>query len=318
MGKTNGLFGWALSAALCLASAGPGTACAFHGYSPNPTLIDVLLATEQAVIARAPRGGAGHYITVETLAGPDVPEIPLRVAPTTRALLAGRPTATVLLARDGAYGPWLEIAVLDESYRTLLTRVMRQQSDLLLDGDKKRLRLFATLLNDRNPDIRRLALQELDRAPYWDIKAQHLPPVQNLRQDLESGDADLTPIRILLAGLSGDRAYTGYLSAQLDRAIAQDLPYLGAYATALIELEGQAAVRDILARAKAEGLSITTRERLLQALAIQYKTAPSATRRDITRGVTDLVRHAPELAEVAMRQFGFQSRRSLAQSGPQR
>lgn len=319
MGKKNWLLGWILSGALGLGLAEGAKACAFHGYTPNPTLIDVLLTTEQVVIARPASPGSNRYKLVETLAGPEVSNIPITVDPATRALLDGKPSSTVLLARDGSYGPWLEIAILDDRYRKFVTGVLQQQSELRLGGDKKRLRLFATLVNDQNPDIRRLALRELDRAPYGDLKRLRLPRIHNLRQDLEAGDRDLMPIRVLLAGLSQDRSFTGFLSAKLDAAIQDEVPYMGAYATAMIELEGRTAVQDILERhLKAEGQSTATREKLLQALAIQYKTAPGPTRRFISRGVADLLRNSPELGDVAARQFGFQSRGSLAAPQPDR
>ena len=261
MGKTNQVLGLMLCMALCFGTGQWARACAFHGYTPNPTLIDVLLATEQVVIARTAPSQPSRYTPVETLSGPDVSTIPIKVTPTTRALLADRPAATVLLARDGSYGPWLEIAILDDRYRDFVSKVLRQQSQTLLAGGKKRLRLFTALINDPNPDIRRLALQELDRASYGDLKSIRLPKIQSLKQDLNSGDRELMPIRILLAGLSRDRSYSRFLSTQLDTAIRQDVPYMGAYATAIIELEGPKAVTDILERhLKAEGLSAQKRE----------------------------------------------------------
>ena len=319
MSKASWLLGWILCGVLGLGIGDTAKACAFHGYTPNPTLIDVLLATEQVVIARPSTSDPSRYTLVETLAGPDVMDIPIGVAPTTRALLAGKPSATVLLARDEAYGPWLEIAILDDRYRAFLTKVLHRQSELLLGGDKTRLRMFTTLLNDPNPDIRRLALQELDRVPYGELKSARLPKVQNLRQDLASGDAGLTPIRILLAGLSRDRSYAGYLSSELDAAIRNDVPYTGAYATALIELEGKAAVQGLFDRyLTSQTLSASTQERLLQALAIQYKTAPSPVRNLIAREVADASRTSPRLAEAAKRQFGLQSRKSLSEPEPSR
>ncbi len=313
MGNKNRLFGWLLSFALSLGFAQNSGACAFHGYTPNPTLIDILLATEQVVIARPEPSNPSQYTPIETLAGPEVINIPIGVTPATRVLLAGKPSATVLLARDGSYGPWLEIAVLDNRYRKFVSRILRQQSELLLAGGKKRLLLFAALVNDPNPGIRRLALQELDRAPYSDLKSLRLPKIQNLGQDLENGDEDLMPIRVLLAGLSQDRSFTRIMNAKLDAAIQNDVPYLGAYATALIELEGAAAVRKIFDRQlNADNLSADNREKLLQAMAIQYKTAPKPTRNLIARELTEFARISPDFAEAAARQFGFRGHRSQA------
>lgn len=309
MSKANRFLGWVLCAVLSLVGAGQTVACAFHGYTPSQTLVDILLATEQIAIARLDPSNPDRYLLVETLAGPDVPDLPVKVDPGMRALLAEDPSSTVLLARDGAYGPWMEIAFLDDRYRDFIFRILRRQSELLLGNDRKRLRLFAELLNDPSPDIRRLALQELDRAPYGDLKSLRLPKVQTLRQDLGSSDDALLPIRVLLAGLSRDLSYSPVLSDGLDTAIRQDLPYLGAYATALVELEGQQAVELIFDRyLTSASLSPLAQERLLQAMFIQYKTAPRSTRQLISREVAALLRKSPELEEMAARQFGFQGR----------
>ncbi|MGK7755645.1 MULTISPECIES: hypothetical protein [unclassified Roseovarius] len=300
---------------LGLGSAPPVAACAFHGYTPNPTLVDILLATEQVVVARPDSADPTRYATLETLAGPDVADIPLEVGREARKHLSGRPDATVLLARDGAYGPWLELAVLDTRYRALVTGVLKHQSDWAFGRDEDRLDHFAGLVNDPNPDIRDLALRELDRAPYGALQKARLPKVQNLARDLATGERDLAPIRVLLAGLSGDRGFAPGLSADLDAAIRAGTPYMGAYATALIELQGASAVDMLLVRyLRNNSLPIETREKILEGLAIQHKTGSSPTRRAIAVGVADLLRSSPELRGAAERQFGFRTHWSLGHS----
>ena len=305
--------GWVLSGLLSLGAAQNAAACAFHGYTPDPTLVDILLGTEQVVIARLDPSDPSRYAPVEALMGPDALDLPLAVGAETRAKLLGRPAATVLLARDGAYGPWLELAVLDDRYREVVDQILQRQSAWILGGDEERLQLFAGLLNDPNPDLRRLALRELDRADYSVLQDVRLPRINDLRQDLESGDADMAPIRVLLAGLSRDPSFGGYLSEELDAAVGRALPYMGAYATAMIELEGETAVRTIMERhLMTKSLSVGTREKLLEAFAIQHQTAPRSTRRAIARGVAELLRHSPELAGATARQFGFRSDWSMA------
>lgn len=313
MSMTTRVCGWVLGGMLGLGGAQAATACAFHGYTPDPTLVDILLTTEQVVIVRLDPSNPNRYTPVDALIGPDALDVPIVPGAATRARLSGRPSATVLLARDGAYGPWLELAVLDDRYRAIVDHVLQRQSAWLFGGEKERLSLFAERLNDPNPDIRRLALQELDRAPYGTLQDLRLPSVRNLRQDLETGDDDLMPIRILLAGLSKDTSLSRFLSTELDAAIHNDVPYMGAYATALIELEGQAAVQAILDRHLSAGtLSLETREKLLEALALQHKTAPAPTRRVIASGVADLLRTSPDLNEAAARQFGFRNHWSVS------
>ncbi|MEM7753641.1 MAG: hypothetical protein AAF230_09520, partial [Pseudomonadota bacterium] len=208
--------------------------CAFHGYTPDPTLVDVLYATEHAVLARLDPSRPNHYVPFETLVGPEASTIPVAGDAGTRSRLLHAPSQTVLLARDGAYGPWLELAVLDGRFRDVVTHVLAQQSHWRWGGEAARAQHFAALVNDPNPDIERLALQELDRVPYTTLKALDRPELIGLRQALESIDDDLMPIRVLLAGLSKDRRFSPYLRAELDTAVLNDVPYLGAYATALI------------------------------------------------------------------------------------
>lgn len=125
---------------------------------------------------------------------------------------------------------------------------------------------------------------------------------------MENTADDVTPIRILLAGLSEDQSFAPILSAGLDDAIRNDVAYLGAYATALIELNGTFAVEQLLTRYIAsDRLSPDTREKLLSALAVQHKAGDRDTRRSIVRGVAALVRQRPELSDPVARQFGIRS-----------
>lgn len=306
MRGSNWLAACVLSGVIGLSAAPPSLACAFHGYTPDPTIVDALLLTEQVVTARLAAPNSNRYVVVETLLGPQVTDIPLEPSRTARQGLSGDPQATVLLIRDGSYGPWGEIAILDASYREIVQVVLRRQSDWLYGGGDGRLKFFAKLVNHPNPQVQRLVLKELDRAPYAALKRLRTPKVRGLAQALQGRQDDLTPIRVLMAGLSGDRALTPLLSAQMDQAIRDDVPYLGAYATALVELEGRAAVEDILNRHLRSGqLSEESSTRLLQALALQHKVARGSVRRFIAREMAALLRTSPELSEAAALQFGY-------------
>ena len=298
-----------LAALLALSGGQMARACAFHGYTPDPTLVDVLLTTEQAIVARVNPAAPDRYQPLEVLAGAQVAQVPLRVSAELRAQLSGRPEATVLLARDGIYGPWLALAVLDRDYRRIIEHVLNNQVDWLYGDGQARLAYFARRLNHANPDIRRLALREMDCVPYGALRALRRPKIHRLGAELETGDAELRPIRILLAGLSRDRRYSPYLEAKLAQAVREDVPYLGAYATALIELEGRAAVDPILeSYLKDESLPLKTRVKLLDGLAVQHKTAPRATRRAIVLAVADLLKSSPEFFEAAPGMFGYDGR----------
>lgn len=170
----------AIGSVLGLASARIAAACAFHGYTPDPTLVDVLLSTEQVVIARLSDADAERYTPVTALMGPAGVEIDLPVSADIRTHLLSLPETMVLLARDGAYGPWLELATLDPDYRSVIDHVLAYQSKWLLGGDAQRAQYFAGLVNAPNPDLRDLALRELDRAPYGILKGIQRPAVDGL------------------------------------------------------------------------------------------------------------------------------------------
>ncbi|MFA8387065.1 MAG: hypothetical protein ACEPO2_15695 [Pelagibaca sp.] len=297
--------GWALASVLSLGPTPDALACEFHGYTPDPTLVDLLLATEQAVIARPT--SRGTYKIVDALLGPDLGEVPVPVSLHFRTQLEGDKSATALLVRDGAYGPWIEVALLDPQFRSIIQTVVQNQSAWQLGRDAGRIQVFAALVNDPNPNIQRLALQELDRLPYATLKGVNVPPIRGLLENIEAGELDQRPIRILLAGLSNDRSFGPVLANALHQAVLQDKAYLGAYVTALIELQGKPAVEAIVAHYLSSGAtSQGVQEKLLDALALQYKTSRGPTSRTIAREMASLVREKPEMADLLIAQFGPQ------------
>jgi hypothetical protein len=309
--KISGLL---VTGALSLGTAQHALACAFHGYIPDPTLVDILLGTEQVVIAQPRSSDPDRYVILETLLGPDGIEIPLTVSPETREDLEEGDGDTVLIARDGAYGPWLELAVMDDRYRQIVEQVIARQSTWVFGGDEERFQMFAALANDPNPAIRYLALGELDRADYSILRELDIPQIDSLRAEVTIADDGLRPIRVLLAGLSDDQSYVELLKQEMSVAVADNRPYLGAYATALIELQGPRAVQSIVQHHFAdETLPLETHERLMEAFAIKNQTADMITKQAILNGVDEVLFNAPQLAGAAARQFGFRSDWSMAE-----
>jgi len=281
-------------------------ACAFHGYTPTPTLVDVLLSTEQVVVARRDLSTQNSYDVIETLLGHETPVVLLENEATLGVHAVDEKAPMVLLARDGAYGVWMELAVLDDRFKTVVSDVIAKQSSWSFGDDTDRLAYFARLLNDPNGDLRRLALKELDRVSYSALRRVDLPELQNLHRDLLAGDADLHPIRILLAGLSGDTQFGAILASELENAIANEVPYMGAYATAWIELQEDTAIRTIVTKHLANaGLPVSTHRKLLEALAVQHRNVSDKSRRKILRSVVEVLQRHPELKSAAAQTFGF-------------
>jgi hypothetical protein len=294
---------WVLAAVLCLAPAANALACAFHGYTPNPTLVDLILATEQAVVARP--SSDGTYEIVEALLGPGLGDIPMSASAEFKRNLSADTGVTALLVRDGAYGPWIEAAVMDTRFRGLIDIVIENQRSWQWGEEVGRIQLFAGLVNDPNPNIQRLALQELDRLPYATLRKVRVPPIRNLKEDIASGRTDQRPIRVLLAGLSNDPSFGPILAEATHRAVLQDKPYLGAYITAMIELHGKPAVDPLIATYLASGgTSQSVQTKILDALSLTSKTARRDVRRAISQQLTELVRTRPEISELVIAQFG--------------
>ncbi len=314
MRMLNAMRVWAQAGVVSLGFATSAVACAFHSYTPDPTLVDILMGSEHAVLAQPDPANPYYYTPVAALIGStDGVVIPDPLDDKTLARLKQNPSATVLFARDGPYGPWLKLAVLDDRYRAVIDTVIGRKDSWSLGGDEDRYQVFAGLVNDANPDIRRLALLELDRADYSLLREMRLPKVASLRADLEAGDPDLRPIRILLAGLSHDKRLVQIVSDGLDSAARRDVAYLGAYATALVELGGADSVGYIIERFLApDALTVATREKIIEALAIHSQTGETPVKRAVRSGLTNLLGERPELAAAVARQFGFRSDWSLA------
>ncbi len=295
-----------LAVAMLTSLAQIAAACAFHGYTPRPTLIDKLYASEQIVLARPDPADPSRFVPVAALAGDvDYVDIPQSPDAQTRDRLRAAPGQAALFARDGAYGPWENLAILDTRYRAVVESALRQQFRWQGDAGPARYQFFAKLLDDPNADIRQLALLELDRAEYRVLRKLRLRGLTGLGDDLEGGDAKLRPIRILLAGLSRDRSLIAPLSSGMQRGAARNLRYLGAYATALVELGGADAADQILTLMLTNtSYSLDSRERIIEALAIHGLYGSGAVRRTIKRGVPALLKSHPDLAGSVARQFG--------------
>ncbi len=309
LGMRRKIFGWLLCGALSVSNSAPSLACAFHGYTPNPTLVDLLMMTEQVVIADIDPSQPNRYRLLEVLMGPHVSDIPITVSASVTKTISQNPSARVLLARDGPYGPWQMLKVLDNRLHHVLSHVIERQSALINGGDEERLTLFVSLLNDPSPDVHQLALQELDRAPYSALQKLIIPNIAGLKQEIETGDEGLMPIRVLLAGLTKDQSYKPFMMEELAMAVEGNVSYMGAYATALIELGGTDAVQyliDEYLTDKAQPLD--SRIKILEALSLQHKNAERKTRRAIARGVAHELHQSPELKEPATRFFGFRIR----------
>ena len=236
-------------AVLLVASLGATTAypCAFHNYVPQVTLVDQLLGSEEIVMARPALDNPFRY---EALSAPrgrlENVEIPQRVNSATRHKFTDSPTAYVLLARR-TYGPWRQLAFVDAAMAPVIDGILKRLPSWEAGSETERVRFFAAKIG--HPDIRvhRLALRELVRLDYAELQALNLSlqTAQIAERMNVLSDASLQPIQILLLGLSDAPEVRSILEDGVKENAKSASAVLGAYATALIENVGPAAVLEL-------------------------------------------------------------------------
>ncbi len=296
------------TAALCVGlGLGSVSACAFHTYAPDPTLVDILLGAESIVLARPIADRSGGLRVIAPLMGPSGPDkIDVAVDFPTRGRLAANPSDAVILARGYDYGPWEMVAYADPAFQSVLADVVPHLPAWSMGGDEQRFQLFADLLDHPAAEVRTLALKELDRADYSLLRAldlSHAPPLETIR----SGEEDLRPIRVLLAGLAGQPGAAEVIETAFHDGADVMLPYLGAFVIAMVELRGTQAVEALAEEyLRDASKSVALREKILEALAIQARAGEADTGAAVQRIVSDVLDAAPELGPAVARQFGFQ------------
>lgn len=293
-------------AALAASGVGAARACAFHDYTPDPTLIDAMLASEHIVLARADTTDPARFAVIDVLEGPWA-DIRLPGTPDieTRRALARDAEAAVLFARDGAYGPWRQLALLDPSHRAVVVGVVPHLPGWEMGPAADRFETFARLLSHPSGSVRTMALRELDRAPYGmlrqlDLAGQAARAVATARADAGA----LAPVALLLAGIAGGPEVSTWLADGLDAALAQGGGRLGAHATAYIEATPGEAVADILARLREGDLDAGQAESLVEALALHAAEGALPGPAAVGTALSDVVAARPGVAAAVARQFG--------------
>ena len=289
-----------------LATSGVALACGFHGYVPEETAVDRLLASDRVVLARPSAEHPFRYEAQTILRGPasDV-DIPHLVDSGARRRLGANPDHAVLFARDGADGTWHRVAYLDPGFDTVIDAVLARLDDWRLGGDWERYQFFADLLGHPHPAVARLALGELDRAPYPVLVALDMTPDSDrLLQGIHAPEnLDSLPIRVLLLGLSDADAARAFLRRQFEDGRAPGGFVAGAYGVALIESAGVDGVARVASALQASNDPVL-RESLLEALAMQAEAGEGSLVDEIRARVGALLADDPGLALIVARHFG--------------
>ena len=307
----------ALAIGLAL-SASTALACAFHSYVPQETVVDKMLGSDHIVLARPDPDDPTRFKAIAALrGGTEGVELPQQLDGDTFKRMTGNPEDVALFARQDSYGPWEQLAYLDADFRAVILQVSAQLDSWELGGDEERFQLFADLHNHPNPDLYRLALQELDRAPYDLLQTLRLNPdaatIISLLSDPEF--SEFVPIHVLLLGLSGNGDAEPALRDGLAVALMDETDLLaGAWATALIELAGVSGVQ-VVSSALLTGADILPekQEALVEAFAIHARSDIPAIVAEIDRQLVQILDTAPETAGMVARQFGVRGDWSQAE-----
>jgi len=296
--------------------AGEALACAFHTYAPDPTMVDHLLGSDHVVLARPAAEDPSRYVAVTALTGglADV-AIPVPVPAELGADLAADPETRVLFARDEAYGPWQELAVIDDAMAEVLDFVWARIPDWRLGGDDERLAYFGGLAGHPSAEVRSLSLKELDKADYSLLRRT---PIDSDAGEILAGlddeaEADYRMIRILMLGLSDERGLEPVLRDGVAAHLDLGDPALGAFATALIEYAGPDAAQEIAATHLIDAsLPVDSRILLTQALAMHAQAGDADVQTAARAAVSAALRADPTLAPIVAEQFGMRGEWSQA------
>ena len=294
-----------------LTAATAASPCGFHNYAPQPTLIDQLLGSDDIVLARPAPNNPFRFEAFEALEGNLASsEIPFLVDSTTRRRLALDANASVLFARDGAYGPWQRLAFVDAAMAPVLETVMTRLPAWELGERVERFSYFATLVGHPDDRIHKLALRELDQADYSILRDLQIDidPSRLLVRINDPYEFEFKAIRILLLGLSGKGQLRDRLEKGLEGSLMTESLYLGAFATAFMELVGPEAVTIIASKHLINrDLPPLTRELLVEAIALHGQTGDAAMETAITEAIESALWVDPGLAGTVARRFGARS-----------
>ncbi len=283
------------------------TACAFHGYEPQPTLVERMISADHIVLARPAEENAFRYeVTDELQSSGTSVVLPMLVDSSTRRLLRLQPNAQVLFARDAETEVWHRLITVDASFAPILTTIQDRLPEWEHDP-KVRASYFASQLNHSDKRIRTLALRELDLADYGTLKALNLDvDSKALQAQLDTiTEMDLRAIRILLMGLApATPELSTFLRFRTTQGLSHESEMLGAYALSLIELEGAGGIQwlDTTLMTSPQN-TYNTRSALVQALAMHFETGDAELRRTISDVLSARVLFDPDLANVVSLQF---------------
>jgi hypothetical protein len=288
-------------------AATPAVACLVCITVPQRTIADAVIEADTVVLAREDATRAFAYAPVAILKGGEaIAAIPFLVDSTTRRRLAADPDAAVLFAYDGA--DWTRLGHAGAEARRMIEAILAAAPAWDRDPDHAgRFDFFAARHDHADPLVRELALAEISRAPYAQIRTMtpRLTRTQIVSVLRDPKWVDWAPIHILFLGLSDDPADHAFVRRAFDAAARGDRQ-LAAWATALAEIEGPPAI-DRLRGRYFEDPSRTPEEMraIVTAFATLARGGDPTLRPGIDAAFRALASGPPALAAEAARQLAW-------------
>ena len=294
----------ALVAAALAFLAGPAAACLVCIEVPEHTLADRVLGATDVVLARPDPDQPFTFAPVATLKGDGAGSpISQLVDSQTRRHLDADPDASVLFARDA--DGWTRLADATPQLRATVAAILDAAEAWDAEADHAaRFAFFAARHDHEDPTVRALALAEISRSPYAQIRTIN-PRLGRAALSRVMRDPKMTewaPIHILFLGLSDDPADHAFVRRAFDAVSGGSGGHLAAWATALAEVDGPPAIDRLRALYfKDPGRSPEDMRAVAIALATLAEGGDPALRAGIDAAFRDLAMERPALAGEAAR-----------------
>ncbi len=282
-------------------------ACSFHNYVPARTAVDWVLTGRAAVLARPDPENGFSYAVAKVLRGNGEIDPPpfLIDSATRRKLVQNRKDAVLFGVREN--GSWIRVAYVNGDYRRALEDVVANAPEWSKeDYHPDRFGQFVRYLGHPDPELSKLALLEIDRAPYALLSQLKTDvSVSYLTERLRSRDAyAYRPILALLLGLNRSAEAQALVNNYIDRAMDWEwAEHLGPFATALIEQQGENGIARLEAFLSDPGQPLEKLESIVEALAIHHGVGSPSIRDKIFNVLTAFAGNRPGGSVLIARQF---------------
>ena len=297
----------ALTLSCIVMFGGQAKACMVCIPFPKETATDQLLRADVVVLARENPEVPFSFVAVNVLKGDlEEPEIDLFVDSTKRRRLALNPEHSVVLTYDSVTDHWKSAGYATAEYQELVVKILALAPGWNRSGHaENRATFFLPYLAETDRALRELAYLEVGRSSYDTIRrADTIVPDEQLHRFIaDPMYIEWHALYILLLGVDAKPNEAEMIRATMQRIAKYDQTLnLSAWATALVEVDGEKAV-DWLEEVYFSAADRTpdTVLEVIKALSVHGARKQSGLRGHIAKSYDVLIRTHPSLAGWAAR-----------------